>query len=184
LKIKNRQQLLLIGAAALVGLFAADALLLTPLSKTWKARSARVKELRQQVSEGRNLVAREQVLRSRWEEMRTNTLPNNLSVAEQKVLQAFDRWSQESRISILSISPQRKKDSDDYMTVECRVEASGNLNTVSRFLYDLEHDPMALRIQMLEVSSRDNDGQQLALGLQVSGLVLTPSERAVATAKR
>jgi hypothetical protein len=51
------------------------------------------------------------------------------------------------------------------------------MGAVSRFLYDVEKDPMALRLEIVEVSSRDAEGQQLALGLQVSGLVLTPQEK-------
>lgn len=180
MKINNRQQLLAIVAGGAIALFAADNVVLTPMSKAWKARAARITELRKKVADGRSLLLHEQSWRDRWEQMRTNTLPNSPSQAEQMVLQAFDRWSQDSRISILSISPQWKHDSDEYMTLECRVEASGNLNTLSRFLYEVERDPMALRLQSIELSSRDNDGQQLALGLQVSGLVLTPSQRASA----
>jgi len=62
------------------------------------------------------------------------------------------------------------------MTLQCRVEASGNLNTVTRFLYEIEKDPMALRMDAVEISARDNEGQQINLGLQVSGLVLTAQE--------
>jgi len=39
------------------------------------------------------------------------------------VLRAFDRWSQDSRISISSIKPQWKQAADDYMTYECRADA-------------------------------------------------------------
>ncbi len=174
MKIKNRQKLLAILAGAGVALFAADNLLITPLTKSWRGRAARITDLRNKVRDGRTLLAREQTLRRRWEQMRTNTLPNNPSLAEQQVLKAFDRWSQESRISIMSISPQWKHEAEEYMTMECRVEAAGNLNTITRFLYDLEHDPMAMKLQTVEISARDNEGQQLALGLQVSALVLTP----------
>jgi len=52
------------------------------------------------------------------------------------------------------------------------VEASGNLGTLSRFLYDIEKDPMALKLESVELSTRDNTGQQLTLDLQISGLVL------------
>src|ERR1044071_6187060 len=100
-------------------------------------------------------------------EMRTNTLPNNPSRSEQQVLAAFNRWSQESRASITSINPQWKKDSTNYMTLQCRVEATGNINALSRFLYDIERDPMALRLEIVELSSHDTEGQVLALGLQV-----------------
>jgi hypothetical protein len=60
------------------------------------------------------------------------------------------------------------------MTLDCRVEASGDLGTLSRFVYDIEKDPMALKLESVELSTRDDTGQQLTLGLQISGLVLTP----------
>lgn len=183
--LKNRQHLLGLVAGAVIALFAADKLVLTPLAKSWKARSEQITKLRTQLAEAQALVRREPVLRERWAEMRRNTFPNNASQAEQQVLKAFDSWARQSQASLLSISPQWKHDTDDYMTLECRVEAAGNLGTISRFLYELEKDPMALRLQAVEVSSRDNDGQQLALGLQVSGLVLTPQpERSSSTSRK
>ncbi len=173
MKIKNRQQMLILLAGAVVALFAADSLVLAPLTKSWKTRSTRLVELRTKVDDGRRLLARAQSLQDRWKEMRDNTLPNNPSLAEQRVLEAFNRWAQRNRLTIVSLSPQWKHDADDYMTLECRVEATGSLDRVTPFLYDLEKDPMALKLQNVELSSRDNTGQQLALGLQVSGLVLT-----------
>jgi hypothetical protein len=173
-KIKNRQELLLIVAAVGIVLFLADKVLITPLTGSWKSRTEQIATLKKKVSDGHSLVNRELSLKSRWEQMRTNTLPNNTSQAEQRVLQAFDRWSQESHVSIMSISPQLKHDTDDYMTVELRVEAQGNLNTISRFLYNIERDPMALKLDSVEITSRDTEGQVLAMGLQISGLILTP----------
>jgi len=176
-KIKNRQQLLIIGVIAVAALFAGDKLILTPLGNLWTARSKQIAELKKKVESGAQLIQREQSLHNHWNQMRTNTLPVNPSRAEQQLLRAFDRWSQDSKISITSLSPQWKHDSDDFMTLQCRVEAAGNMSAVSRFLYDVEKDPMALRLEIVEVSSRDAEGQQLALGLQVSGLVLTPQEK-------
>ena len=57
-------------------------------------------------------------------------------------------------------------------TLNCRLEASGDLGTLSRFVYDLEKDPMALKLESVELSAHDNTGQQLTLDLQISGLVL------------
>ena len=178
MNINNRQQVLAVIAIGAVALFAADKVVRAPLTEFWKVRSTRIADLRKQVTEGARLRQREQSLRGRWEQMRTNTLPNNSSLAEQTVLKAFDRWSQESRISVTSITPQWKRgDTDDFMTLECRVEASGDLATVSRFLYNIERDPLALKLESVEMSARDKDGQQLALGLQVSGLVLAPQSQ-------
>ena len=174
MKFQNRQKLLTVAAIALVSIFAADKLVFTPLAHFWSARSKSIAGLKKQVQDGKQLLNRENSLRSRWEDMRTNTLPTNKSLAEQQVLQAFDRWAKGSGVGVTSIMPQWKNDAEDYTTLECRVEASGNIKTISRFLYDLEKDPMALKLENVEISSRDPEGQQLTLGLQISGLVLAP----------
>jgi Tfp pilus assembly protein PilO len=172
MKPQNRQKLLTISAVALVSLFAADKLLITPLAHFWTARSKSIATLQKQVQDGKQLMNRQNTLRARWDEMRTNTLPTNKSLAEQQVLQAFDRWAKKSGIGVTSVMPQWKNDADEYSTLECRVEAAGNINTITHFLYDIEKDPMALKLENVEISSRDADGQTLTLGLQISGLVL------------
>ena len=177
MQIKNRQQFLAILAISAVALFAADKLIRAPLMASWQQRAAQIKSLRQKVADGHNWQQREEALRNRWQRMRSNTLPTNPSLAEQQVVKALDRWCRDSGINRDSFTPQWKKDSDDYTTLECRVEATGNINAVTRFLYDIESDPMALRLENVEVSTRDAEGQVLTLGLQLSALVLAPEKR-------
>jgi hypothetical protein len=174
MNLKNRQQLLAAIAIAGAALFAGDKLLFTPLVKGWKNRAVRVADLRKRINQGELLLQRQEGIRSRWDQMRTNTLPADASVAEQRLLQAFESWAQESRISVTSIAPQ-KRDTDDYTSLECRVDAFGSLSTVSRFLYDIEKDPLGLKLETVEISARDNDGQQISVGLQISGLILSSS---------
>jgi hypothetical protein len=170
--IKNRQQWLVILAAAGAALLIGDKLILAPLTASWQGRSKQIAELTKQVSQGSLLVSRDSVIRDRWDKMRNSTLPEEVSAAENEVLRAFERWSQESRISISSIKPQWKRAGDDFMTLECRADAFGSIQAVTRFLYEVEKDPLALRVEAVEISARDNDGQQLTVGLQVSGLQL------------
>ena len=172
MKIENRQQLLMVMAVAAVVLFAADQMVIEPMIGWWKTRAKTVAELRAQVKNGRRLIQREAALRSRWSQMRTNTLPENPSLAEQQTLKAFDSWARESGANVTGITPQWNNDSSDYLTLNCRLEAAGDLGTLSRFVYDLEKDPMALKLESVELSARDTTGQQLTLDLQISGLVL------------
>lgn len=175
MKIENRQQLLVVLTIAVVALFFCDRLIFEPLAGWYKNRNTKIAQLRQQVNDGKLLIQRETFLRSRWADMRTNTLPVHTSAAEQQVLKSFDNWSKDTGVSITGITPQWKdNDSDPYKTLVCRVEASGDLGTLSRFLYDIEKDPMALKIASLELNAHDARGQQLSLDLQVSGLVLKP----------
>ncbi len=97
------------------------------------ARRSTIKTLRSNVKEGKFLLARESAIRSQWEQMSTNTLPSNTSLAEQQMFTAFDNWSQDSGAAVTGITPQWKNDSTNYMTLNCRVEASGNLRTLSQF---------------------------------------------------
>ncbi len=178
MQIKNRQQMLILAAFAGLALLVGDSLIFSPLVKAWKARSEKIVELRKQVEKGDRLVKHEESYRTNWAQMQTNTLPHNSSLAEQQVLQAFDKWAQDSRISVNSITPQWKRDNDDFTTLQCRVDASGTVGTVGRFLYNIEKDPMALKIESVEITARDKEGAQLSLGLQISGLVLNlPEEK-------
>jgi len=176
LNSKNRQQLLTILAAVGVGLFVADKLILTPLLAGWKDRSSRIAALRKSVAQGEQLLQRGDRLRERWDHMRANTLPDDVSGAENQVLKAFERWSDESRISISGIKPQWKRAGDDYITLECRADAFGSVQALTHFIHSLEKDPLALRVESVEITTRDETGQQLALAIQVSGLLLNPQE--------
>ena len=172
MQIKNRQQVLIIVAIAVVALFVGDQVVLSPLQQAWSARSTRVADLRKQITQGKMLMQREQSIRNRWQQMSRNALPSNTSAAEQQVVQAIDLWAQKSGVVISAITPQWKHDSDDYTTYECRVDAAGDLDKLNRFLYSIERDPMALKLELVELGARDKEGQQLSLGLQLSGLVL------------
>lgn len=174
---KNRQQILMAAALGVVGLWAADNLVFTPLVKSWDGRTKAIADLRKKVADGQQIIGRERGIRDRWKVMRTNTLPAEVSVAEGRVLGAFDGWSRDSRISVTSIKPQWKRTAEDFMTLECRVDAAGSLSTITRFLYEVEADPLALKVDSVELSSRDTTGGQLTLGLQVSGLVLSTEKR-------
>jgi hypothetical protein len=176
-EIKNRQQTLLIVAIAMLGLFAADKLVLNPLMAVWTARSKRIEELHKHLTEGKMLLDRETEIRSRWTRMERSTLPNNTSAAEQQFFRALYDWQQNSGVTISATTPQWKHDADDYMTYQCRVDAAGNLSALTRFLHQIEQSAIAVKLESVELTARDKAGQQLALGLQLSGLVLTPQTR-------
>jgi Tfp pilus assembly protein PilO len=175
--LQNRQQLLTVLAAVAVGLWAADRLLYTPLVKAWDTRKARIVALNKEVKQGTQLLAREQAVRERWKAMRANTLPAEMQVAEGRVIKSVYQWSENSRVSVTSTKPQWKQLEDDYSTLECRVDAFGSLATIVNFLHAVEKDPLALKVEAVELTTKENDGSQLTLGLQVSGLQLNPNLR-------
>jgi hypothetical protein len=173
-QIKDRQKMLVLVTIAAVALFAADELVRAPLVKAWNTRSARLTSLRNQVARGKMLMQRERGIRNHWDDMQRKSLTNNMSAAEQQVFRAIDSWAQDTGVIINAITPQWKHDSDDYITYDCRVDATGDINRLSRFIYRAEREPLALKMESVELSARDKDGQQLALALQLNGLLLNP----------
>ena len=178
MNLDRRQRLLAIAAAAAVGLFAAERLVLNPLWNAWTARAERLVALQKSVADGEALLRREKGIRDRWQTMRSQTLSNEVSTAENQMRNALDRWAQDSRVTILSIKPQWKRADGDYATLECRVDALGSIGAVTRLLYDAEtsalspREPLAIKVGSVEISARGDNGDQVALGLQVSGLLL------------
>lgn len=177
MQIKDRQKLLVIVTVAAVALFAADQFIRAPLVSAWNGRTARITALRNQVARGRMLQQREKGLRNHWADMQAKALTNNLSAAEQQVFRAIDSWAQETGVLVNAVTPQWKHDSDDYVTYDCRVDASGDISRLSRFLYRAEREPLALKLTAVELSARDKEGQQISLALQLNGLVLNPPSR-------
>lgn len=185
MNVNNRQQLLLIVAGCGLALLVSDRLILTPLTSSFKDRSDQIVKLKDNINNGNQIIALERSTTDRWRTMRTNTLPEDLSAAENLVFKAFDKWSLDSGISVSSIKPEWKHPSDEYVALEGRVDAFGSLQSITKFIYEIENvkrqigsanntqkEAVALRIESVELSARDNNGSQLSLGLLVSGLQL------------
>lgn len=173
----NRPRLLMILAGAAILLLVLDSLVFTPLTASWGRRSAEIARLKKNVTEGRGVLERGPRTQALWAEMQEQALPKDAAKAEQDLISAFDRWGRSSRVELGSIKPQWKRGATArYSQLECRVDATGSLAALARFLHEVEKSPLALRVESVELTSRDESGQRLALGLLVSGLRLTPLE--------
>ncbi len=177
LNLPNRQRLLVIVAGAGLLLLILDRIVFTPLGDLWQAHATEIVHLGNAVATGRSEIARASQTQRVWTEMQSGALPKDPAQAEQDLISAFDTWGHLSNIELGSIKPQWKAGATDrYSLLECRVDATGSIATLSRFLYELEKSPLALRVDSVELSSRDDNGQKLGLALIVSGLRLAPLE--------
>jgi len=173
----NRQRLLTILTLTAIGLLVLDKIVTPPLTKLWDDHSKRIVSLQTQVKEAETLRRSKESLRSRWVQIQSSALTNDTTLAEQQLFTGLNRWSQMSGIRIDNIVPQWKPGGDlSYKTLECSVDASGGIDRLSEFLYQLETDPMALKVQSMEMTSKDSNGSVIGLNVRISGLVLTQQE--------
>lgn len=172
----KRQRLLLITALVCFTLLAGDKLIATPLIGYWQARSEDIEKLQLSITKGDSLINRERALRKRWLEMKRDALPEQAPLAEYMVLQAVDRWVNDSRVAILSFKPQWKDQDEKYVRLECRASLQGSIQEITQFLFELERDPLSLKMEDFDLASRDDDGKELTLALVFSGLQFKPEE--------
>jgi len=166
----------MIVAVTCVGALLANSLVINPLTKSWSDRQDRIHKLEDQVTKGTALLDHEQAIRGRWENMRTNTLDLNTSVSGTEFFNMVDRCARHSGVTLASFTPQWKQNQDDYTTLECRADINGNIESLSRFIFELEKEPSALKVESMELTGHDDKGQQLSLGLQISGLLLASQQ--------
>lgn len=178
MSVGKRERLLFVVAALCVGAFVGDRFVVTPLWDLWRARSARVVELRQSLAKGEELLRREQSLRERWDDMKRRSLSADVSRAEDATLTAVSRWSRESGLSVTSLKPRWVDNADDgYLELEFLASARGDIKSLARFLYELERDKLPARLAEVEIATRDDKGADLTLTTRFSGVVLTEADR-------
>ena len=179
---KNRERTLLIGVAVAIGLLVVNMVVINPLTTSWKERREEIAKLTEQIAAGNSTIKAATDIESKWDHMRTNTLPDNSTLAESKLFTAFQGWEQASQITADSHRPtMMEPDEQDsgFKNEEFKVEAHGSLSQIFNFLYNVESSPMGLKVNSIELNSRDDQGRVLAVGLTVSGLILLPNTNSV-----
>jgi Tfp pilus assembly protein PilO len=172
METKNRERLLMIGAGMCAGLWLLNLLVISPLIDGWHSRSAEITGLKKQISEGTMLIRRETVIRNRWDSMRTNALASNPTAAELELSTTFERWVKASGVTENSYRPQPQDTDTNYSTIDCHADVSGSVEAIAAFLKVMSQDPVAVKVASFVLTSRDDNGKLLALGLNLSGLVL------------
>jgi hypothetical protein len=176
MEIKNREKILAIALGACVFIWLGNVFVLKPVGRSWRARSERIAQLTTQIQDGRQLLARGPSVLERWDRMQTNSLPATATLAESQLFNAFDGWVRDSGVTQGSFHPQLRETDDNYSVLECRADVSGDMQQIFNFLYDLEKDPIALKLDSVGLTSRDDNGRQLALVLEMSGLMLPATQ--------
>ena len=177
METKNREKLLMIAAAACAALWLFNLLVLSPLTNSWRGRSEEITRLKKQIAEGAMLVRRESAIRDRWDTMRSHALAGNPTAAERQLFTAFDHWVGSAGVTQGSFRPQIQETDTNFSTVDSRSDVSGSPENIRDFLKAMSLDPLANKVESFELTSKDDNGQQLTLGLSLSGLVLADPDR-------
>lgn len=167
---ERRLMWLKVAAAVAVGLWVLDRMVLSPVMDRWQEQSERLELLRREVQEGRALLARETVIRERWNEMQHRDLSEDGAEAENEVFKAVARWGRAGRMTFTGLNPQWRISEEGYATLECRASATGDQAGIAQFLEELETDPLAVRLENFEITAMDEQGRRLNLAARFTAL--------------
>jgi hypothetical protein len=160
-----------VAAAALVCLYFADRLALTPLANMWTARGVRIAELRKDIAEARSLLDRAEALERRWDQMLGASFPADEAEAEGLVLGSVNAWAAGAGLQISALRPRWSGESG-VRVLECRATGFGTMRQVAGFIHAIETSPLALKIEETGLTSGDASGSRINMDLRFTGLVL------------
>ena len=181
----KREKLLLTIALLAVAILAGDRLVLGPLVNNWQTRATKIIELEQNVANGDELLPREKSHTKKWERYWGGNLNSTNSVAEDEVLRAIENWTGDSGILLTSVKPQwqnheyeflgkeiAENKTYSYKTYDVRLVAEGTMREAVEFVHAIESDKLPLKVERLELASREKTGKLISVSVHFTGLQL------------
>ena len=159
--------------------------MLGPLINSWQTRAANIIQLERNVDYGNDLLPREKSYTKKWEQYWEGNLNSTNSVAEDEVLRAIENWTGDSGILLTSVKPQwqnheyeflgkeiAENKTYSYKTYDVRLVAEGTMQEAVEFVHAIESDGLPLKIEQLELVSREKTGKLISVSVHFTGLQL------------
>ena len=169
----KRERIFLVVTVMVLGLFALDSFLLTPLGRATARLRAERETLEGDLLSSQNKLHKRMMLSRSWNVWIGSTLRKDPSEAERQILNAVRSWSRDAGINPASIQPERPTQRGDLREIRFQTSASGPFVSLVRFLCYMEGSEIPVRIQRLELRpSKGISTDQLSMELRFSTLYL------------
>ena len=106
--------------------------------------------------------------RTYWEA----NLNSTNSIAQAQVLRAIENWTDDSEISVQLDKGEWRNHEDRYQTYDVRLVAEGTMQEAVEFIHAIESDKLPLKIEQLELVSREKTGKLISVSVHFTGLQL------------
>jgi hypothetical protein len=171
--MQNKREKLLLSVTLLaVAILIGDRLVLGPLVNSWKIRNDKIEKLESDIAKGKTLLPRLKFSMEKWGTYVSDNLNSTNTIAEDEVLRAIENWTGDSGILLTSIKPQWQNHDDRYRTYDVRLVAEGTMQESIEFVHAIELDELPLKIEQLELASREKSGKLISVSVHFTGLQL------------
>lgn len=174
--LSKRERVIALMAIVMVSGLFADYVIVTPGLKRLRETKDQKKQLLGELTEARNLFERRRLMERKWKTMLSDGLRNDAE-AESRVARALDDWSQNARLTLTSVKPERMAGEKGLNEMAFVVAGRGQLGSVAHFLYKVETSELPIKIKDMQLGSTSESGDSMSLQLRLSALYLGAEEK-------
>jgi len=178
--LSKRERIILFATLASVGLFVVNTFIIEPVQAKLDEMESQRQQLRGELNEGELLIGNHRRMQKKWEAMLSNGLRNDAE-AESRVLSALREWSGAAGLALSSIKPERVASDKGLQEMIFTVAGKGSLDSVARFLWQIETAALPVKIKDMQLGSSSESGDSMSLQLHLSALYLGTQKKQLDT---
>jgi len=174
--LSKRERIIAIIAVAAVGFLVLNKFLIGPVTDKLQQLETQKNQLRVELDEAQNLFRKRRVLEKEWKAAMSEGLRNEVE-AESKVGRALNMWSDQTRLSLSSVKPDRVASDKGLTEMTFVVVGTGTLDAVTQFLWKIETAPLPIKVKDMQLGSSNESGQSMSVQLRLSALCLGKDQK-------
>jgi hypothetical protein len=159
-----------------VGALIADRFIRAPIAVRWGELQSQRQQSLTQVAKAKNLLAEKQQRERKNKTMGTEALQSDAE-AESRVAQALVKWSDDARLMLSSVKPDRMAGDKGLKEIVFVVAGKGSLDAVAWFLYQVETSTLPLKVKYMQLGSTSESGDNMSMELRLSTLYVAADEK-------
>jgi hypothetical protein len=175
--LSKREKYIAIGLGATLGLVVLNWAVIGPLGDWGEQIAAQTRVAEGEASAERTLFNRERRDKKIWAEIMKGGLKDDPSEADSQLQYAIADWTRASGMTDLSIRPERQVTSNGFVEIALLASGTGSTVTVGKLLRQMETAPIPVRIEDLQISSRNDGTDDLKVQLKLSTLSIASDSK-------
>lgn len=181
--LSKQERILVIVTVLVLGIWAANAVVIEPLSDMRRQTANEKLELEAQLEQARNTFNRRKALERKWKGLLSEGMQSDAD-AEIRIARALTEWSQQTGMSLSSLTPERTTTDKGMKEVTFVVAGQGNLEGVASFLYRVETAELPVKVTNMQLGSSSESDDNMSLQLRLSAIYAGASQKAAEKASK
>ncbi|MGC4034215.1 MAG: hypothetical protein QM754_21255 [Tepidisphaeraceae bacterium] len=175
-----REKTIAICVGAAVGLLALDQYLLQPMFDRLSSADALIEQHQTELNDAETLMQTRNRAKRKWNETAKKSIMTDASSAEQQMAVRVSELAERANLKLSTSKAEKGERTRGFDVWGDKRTATGNMQQIGRFLYELQHTDIPIRVTDLNITSRKDATDDLTLSLSLSTIYQGPTPQKVA----